>query len=68
MSTTTGVSIRRGAFRDPKTDIVYQSLTNLSLSVEPGIIALLYKLRWDIEKVFALHINRAVERLTQRTV
>ena len=62
MGTTTGVSIRRVTFRDPETDIVYQYLTNLPLGVEPGIVALLYKSRWDIEKVFDEFKNKLGEK------
>lgn len=36
---------------DPETGSHYQFLTSL-MDVPPGIIALLYKSRWDIEKVF----------------
>lgn len=36
---------------DPETGTAYQFLTTL-IDVPPGVIALLYKCRWDIEKVF----------------
>jgi len=61
MGTNMGVSIRRVTFRDPETDMVYLYLTNLPLSVEPGIVALLYKSRWDIEKVFDEFKNKLGE-------
>ena len=38
-------------FVDPETGTSYQFLTTL-IDVPPGVIALLYKCRWDIEKVF----------------
>jgi hypothetical protein len=38
-------------FTDPETGTTYQFLTTL-IDMPPGIIALLYKCRWDIEKVF----------------
>lgn len=47
-----GVSIRRVSYKDAETEIIYKYLSNLLASVPPGIIALLYKSRWDIEKVF----------------
>jgi IS4 transposase len=55
------VSIRRVTYRDPETGIVYCYLTNLPCSVEPGIVALLYKSRWDIEKVFDEFKNKLGE-------
>jgi hypothetical protein len=61
MGTSMGVSIRRVTFRDPETGIVYHYLTNLPATVPPGLIALLYKSRWDIEKVFDEFKNKLGE-------
>lgn len=61
MGTNMGVSIRRVTFRDPETDVVYRYLTNLPVSVPPGIVALLYKSRWDVEKVFDEFKNKLGE-------
>lgn len=61
MATSMGVSIRRVTYQDPETDIIYQYLTNLPLSVPPGMVALLYKSRWDIEKVFDEFKNKLGE-------
>lgn len=52
LGTSMGVSIRRVTYKDAETGIIYKYLTNLPTSVPPGIIVLLYKSRWDIEKVF----------------
>jgi hypothetical protein len=61
MGTSMGVSIRRVTYRDAETGDVYRFLTNLPCSVEPGIVALLYKSRWDIEKVFDEFKNKLGE-------
>jgi len=41
---------------------VFNFLTNLHHSVKPGIDALLYKMCWDIEKVFDEIKNRLGEK------
>jgi hypothetical protein len=46
---------------DPGTGIVYHYITNLPVSVAPGVVALLYKVRWDVEKVFDEFKNKLVE-------
>ena len=46
-----GVMLRRVRYRDPVTGTVYSYMTN-EMTLPPGLIAFLYKLRWDIEKVF----------------
>lgn len=61
MGTCMGVSIRRVTYKDAETGIIYKYLTNLPASVPPGIIALLYKSRWDIEKVFDEFKNKLGE-------
>lgn len=61
LATSQGVSVRRVSYQDPKTEIVYHYLTNLPLSIAPGLIALLYKSRWDIEKVFDEFKNKLCE-------
>ncbi len=61
MGTNVGVSIRRVTFRDPETGVVYRYLTNLPDRVPPGIVALLYKSRWDVEKVFDEFKNKLGE-------
>jgi len=46
-----GVLLRRIVYQEPLTGTIYTFLTN-EMTIRPGLIALLYKLRWDIEKVF----------------
>jgi hypothetical protein len=61
VGTSAGVSLRRVTYQDPETGTVYIYLTNLPLSVPPGIVALLYKSRWDVEKVFDEFKNKLGE-------
>jgi hypothetical protein len=61
VSTSMGVSVRRVTYQDPETQTIYIYLTNLPVSVPPGIIALLYKSRWDVEKVFDEFKNKLGE-------
>lgn len=61
VSTSMGVSVRRVTYRDPETDVIYVYLTNLPPSIAPGIIALLYKSRWDLEKAFDEFKNKLGE-------
>lgn len=61
VSTSTGVSVRRITYTNPTDEITYQYLTNLSEKIPPGLIAKLYKARWDIEKVFDEMKNKLEE-------
>jgi hypothetical protein len=61
VATSQGVSVRRVIYQDPETRIIYHYLTNLPNTVPPGLIALLYKSRWDIEKVFDEFKNKLCE-------
>lgn len=51
VGSASGVLLRRVRFQDLCTGIVYSFLTN-EMTLPPGLIAFLYKLRWDVEKVF----------------
>lgn len=57
----TGVRLRRIVYEDPVTGKIYRFLTN-EMTLLPGLIAFLYKLRWDIEKVFDELKNKFDER------
>ncbi|MEI8141034.1 MAG: transposase [bacterium] len=46
-----GVMLRRVTYCDPATGKVYTYMTS-EMTLPPGLIAFLYKLRWDVEKVF----------------
>lgn len=46
-----GVMMRRVTYRDPATGGVFRFITG-EMTLPPGLIAFLYKMRWDIEKTF----------------
>jgi len=46
-----GIRVREITFCDPRDGEVYVDLTS-EMTLEPGLLALLYKTRWEIEKVF----------------
>ncbi len=56
-----GVLLRRIRYRDSATGTVYSYMTN-QMNLPPGLVAFLYKLRWDIEKVFDEKKNKLQER------
>lgn len=56
-----GVGVRRVVYHDVVNDRVFSFLTNLPKSVAPGLVAYLYKCRWDIEKVFDELKNKLLE-------
>ena len=61
VATCCGLSVRRVIYQDPDTKIIYRYLTNLAETIPPGVIVLLYKVRWDVEKVFDEFKNKLVE-------
>ena len=62
-SSSGGVLLRRVTILDVLTGTPYQYLTNLlESSVLPGVIAHLYKMRWDIEKSFDEVKNKLGEK------
>jgi hypothetical protein len=61
VATSAGVTVRRVIYQDPETGIIYAYLTNLPASILPGIVAFLYKCRWDVEKVFDEFKNKLGE-------
>ena len=62
VATSQGVSVRRVTYHDADTAITFDYLTNLPASIPPGVVAKLYKSRWDIEKVFDEFKNKLVEK------
>lgn len=56
-----GCSIRRVTYCDPVTCKSYVFLTT-EMTLPPGIIAFLYKMRWDIEKFFDQSKNKFGEK------
>lgn len=57
-----GYALRMVTYVDTETEVTYEFITNLPNSVEPGIIAQLYRMRWDIEKVFDEFKNKFEEK------
>ena len=55
------VSIRRIKYEDPATGKIYSFITN-EMTLQPGLIVFIYKMRWDIEKVFDEIKNKLIER------
>ena len=53
--------IRRVTYSDPATGTVYIYMTS-EMTLPPGLIAFLYKLRWDVEKVFDEKKNKLHEK------
>ena len=60
VSTSTGVYVRRVVYHDPVGEVTYTYLTS-ELNIPPGLVALLYKRRWDIEKAFDETENKLQE-------
>jgi len=56
-----GVAMSRIKYTCPLTGATFTFLTNLT-NIPPGLIAYLYKLRWDIEKVFDQVKNKMIEK------
>jgi len=66
-SRTEGRLVRRVSYQCPTDGKVYNFVTNLYKTVRPGVIALLYKMRWEIEKVFDEFKNRLGEKKSWST-
>jgi len=60
--TNSGVKLRRVLYLCPFQNKTYSFITNLPKTIRPGIIAFLYKTRWDIEKVFDDFKNKMDEK------
>lgn len=56
-----GVMVRRIRYVEPVTGNEYVFITN-QITLRPGLIAFLYKLRWDVEKVFDVLKNKLNEQ------
>ena len=61
LSTASGIQMRRVNYVNPTTGTRYRFLTN-EMTIPPGLIAFLYKLRWDVEKAFDVIKNKYFER------
>jgi hypothetical protein len=61
-----GIMLRRVRYEDPATGNVFSFLTT-EFTLPPGLIAFLYKLRWDIEKCYDEKKNKFLEKKTWAT-
>ena len=61
VATTRGVAVRRVIYTIPETGETMSYLTNLPASIEPGVVAHLYFMRWRIEKSFDEIKNKIYE-------
>jgi hypothetical protein len=61
VGTSNGVMIRRITYRDPVDGEILVFLTN-EMELPPGLIAHLYRIRWDIEKTFDEFKNKLGEK------
>ena len=61
VGTSQNLMVRRIVYVDPVTNEEYRFLTN-EPNIPPGLIAFIYKKRWDIEKVFDQHKNKFDEK------
>ena len=64
VTSANGISFRRVIYQCPETGDLFRFLTNLPRSIRPGVIAYIYRARWDIERKFnsfkhKLHEKRA---------
>lgn len=60
LRTAGGAIVREVSYLCPVTLQTFRFITNVT-SLQPGVIAHLYKMRWDIEKVFDVFKNRLDE-------
>ena len=44
-----GVTMRKITYQDPKSMEIFTFITNVIDGMAPGLLAMLYKMRWDIE-------------------
>lgn len=58
---TAGVTMHRVVYKCPISGEIYNFVTSLS-TLPPGLIAYLYRTRWDIEKIFDEVKNKLVEK------
>jgi len=54
--------LRRVTYRCPDTRKTYRFVTNLPFKIRPGVVAFLYKCRWDIEKTYNTFKHKFYER------
>lgn len=55
------VMVRRIKYQEPVTGKIYSFITN-EMTLPPGLIVFIYKMRWNIEKVFDQVKNKTMEK------
>ena len=60
-TSSAGILVRRVTYKDPATQEIFEVITS-EMSIEPGLIVQLYRMRWDIEKVFDVIKNKLHEK------
>jgi hypothetical protein len=61
VGTSNGVQLRRIIYTDPRDGVTYTYLTN-EMTIPAALLAVIYKCRWDIEKVFNQLKSKMEER------
>ena len=61
VASSNGVSLRCIKYTDPATGKTYNFITN-EMTLPPGLLAYIYKRRWDIEKIFDEMKNKLHEK------
>ncbi len=61
VKSSNNVVLRRVTYKDSVTGKEYRFITN-EFTLPPGLIAFLYKVRWDIEKIFDPIKNKLIEQ------
>jgi len=62
IATSCSVSVRMVTYKDHARGEIFEFITNLGHNIAPGVIAQLYRMRWDIEKVFDEFKNKLCEK------
>lgn len=61
-SATKKMILRKVTYRCPDTCKTYSFLTNLPFKIRPGVVAFLYKCRWEIEKTYNTFKHKFTEQ------
>lgn len=62
VGTGNGEAFRRIVYKCPDTNEIFSFVTTLPDNIRPGVIVMLYKLRWEIEKTFDTFKNKLEEK------
>ncbi len=62
VGTSNGEEFRRVIYQCPITNEIFSFVTTLPHSIRPGVIVMLYLMRWEIEKLFDAFKNKLEEK------